>query len=249
MIPDAVGATQSQHPAPLPRALARGLSAAAAGSSVLLDGPEVHHLVHVRRLRSGSLLEVFDESGLVAHAQLRLDGERAWAVLQSDPAPRGRSTPLVVYSALPKGNRADWMVEKLAELGVTTMVPLTTKRSVVVPGPGKLQRFARIAREATKQSRGTGVMAIGDVLALEEALKALAAAGSRGAVLVTEQAARPLAEIRPEALFIGPEGGWTDGELEMIQAAGLATARLTQSILRVETAAICAAAIVLSAGC
>ena len=247
MIPhDSKASQPAQLSAGTMRAYVRSLAGATAGAEIPLETGQMHHLVHVRRLASGALLEVFDEQRLAAPARLQVEGDHAKLLLLADPSQRPPGRLLVVYSALPKGSRADWMVEKLAELGVAQFVPLKTQRSVVDPGPGKLDRLARIAREAARQSRSPGPMQINPPASLADALRDVVTGAQPAAVLTTERPGAPLATLKPQALFIGPEGGWTTTELEGMLSAGLAPATLTGTTLRVETAAICAAAIVLA---
>jgi 16S rRNA (uracil1498-N3)-methyltransferase len=188
-------------------------------------------------------VEIFDDGGRSAPALLEAAQQGLAARLLEAPAVPPPGAGITVYSAIPKGSRADWMVEKLSELGVAALVPLVTARSVVEPGEGKLERFARLARESAKQSRRAGVMAVEPLITLEQALHHLAASGLAAAVLATEMPGIPLSEMDVGAVFIGPEGGWTAAELDQLTAAGLAAARLTGSILRIETAAIAAAAV------
>jgi 16S rRNA (uracil1498-N3)-methyltransferase len=156
-----------------------------------------------------------------------------------------------VAAAVPKGERADWMVEKLSELGADAFIPLITARSVVHPeGRGKRGRWQRLATESAKQSRRAGVMRIGELTRLEDAV-ALAVASGGGWYLSTADDAQPASNAVGEAapgaalhLFIGPEGGWTQQELDAMNSAGLKPVRLMGTILRIETAAVAAAAVV-----
>ena len=237
-------AATARAPAPA-RALAPALGDARAGQAIPLAEEDAHHLVHVRRLGEGASLELFDAAGRTAPGTLIPDG-RGWAVrLLADPRPAPEAPGITIFSALPKGSRADWMVEKLSELGAAALVPLLTSRSVVEPGAGKLDRFARLACESAKQSRRSGVMRIEPLATLEQAIHLFRQAGHKGAVLATERPGASLAELEVSALFIGPEGGWTHADLDLLTAAGLVPARLTGSILRVETAAVAGAAVLL----
>jgi 16S rRNA (uracil1498-N3)-methyltransferase len=163
---------------------------------------------------------------------------------------------LIVAAAIPKGDRADWMVEKLSELGVARFIPLITHRSVVHPkGHNKRERWQRIATESAKQSRRSGVMEIADVATLEGVLTVKDEGGwmkdeapgegarfylsPTGASLTTSFVARA-----SSLLLIGPEGGFTDDELRLMDDLGLTGVKLTGTILRVETAAVAAAAVV-----
>lgn len=221
------------------------LSKASAGALLRLEQREAHHLVRVLRMVAGERIEAFDESGRTAPAELHMEGKDVFVRLLADPGlpPRHGQEKITVYSALPKGSRGDWMVEKLSELGVWQLVPLLTERSLVEPGAGKLARFARIALEAAAQSRRSGVLAIAPPARLEAALALFTRAAEPGALLTTEQPGQSLALLSVRSVFIGPEGGWSNRELQAMISAGLQPARLTGSILRTETAAVCAAGV------
>jgi 16S rRNA (uracil1498-N3)-methyltransferase len=144
------------------------------------------------------------------------------------------------------------MIEKLSELGVDRFIPLIAQRSVVLPqGSGKLDRWARLAEESARQSGRKGVMHIEPLTELSEVIEQ---AGSgriiawhlslaKNSVLLPKM----LAALPPElTILIGPEGGWTADETGLFESAQIAPVRLTQTVLRVETAAVAAAAVMLS---
>lgn len=215
---------------------------------VELPPGEAHHVRDVLRLESGEELELFDNSGQTALATIdQIDSTGVFVIVDERemklPAPTGVS--ITIASAVPKGDRADWMIEKLSELGVSRFIPLITARSVVLPvGKNKRERWQRIAKESAKQSRRAGVMLIDELTALKDAIESV---GPIGCFLSTESDAEPIARSidgkSTIALFVGPEGGWTSNELDTMRAAGMRGLRLTTTVLRVETAAIAAATI------
>jgi 16S rRNA (uracil1498-N3)-methyltransferase len=214
--------------------------------TVALDARQTHHLRDVLRLEPGEEVELFDDAGSTAKGVIIMEqGQLTVQVQQVEKPPV--SAGLIIASAVPKGERADWMVEKLSELGVSEFIPLLTQRSVVHPqGEAKMQRWQRLATESAKQCRRNGVMRIGELTKLPDAISRT----QRGWYLST-QGGESLLNSRhgqdiPVTLFIGPEGGWTEEEIQLFTDAQIHPARLTQTILRIETAAIAAAAIVLS---
>lgn len=207
------------------------------------------------RLSAGASVELFDDAGFVAAATIETcDRDRVIARVGHVDSPRADRFQWTIASAVPKGDRADWMIEKLSELGAAAFTPLATARSVVLPeGKNKRDRWQRIATESAKQSRRVGVMRIDELTPLTRAISA-ATSSSVGWFLSTEDGAIPVADaiaslprdLAHLLMFIGPEGGWTDEERSGFTRAGLTPVALTTTILRVETAAVAAAAIVAS---
>jgi 16S rRNA (uracil1498-N3)-methyltransferase len=218
--------------------------------NVPLPVPEAHHVRDVLRLTAGTAVELFDSTGNVATGVIcHLDSDSVVVKVDAIEArAEAAGCRLTVASAVPKSDRADWMIEKLSELGVDRFIPLATARSVVLPsGQNKIDRWARIAVEAAKQSRRNGVMEIGALTSLSEAI----AATPRGVCLSTADGATPIGQmmrgspVDKLAIFIGPEGGWTPEELSKMADANFVAASLTPTILRVETAAVIAAGILI----
>ncbi|MBY0460619.1 MAG: 16S rRNA (uracil(1498)-N(3))-methyltransferase, partial [Gemmataceae bacterium] len=118
-----------------------------------LSGPDAHHLATVRRFAEGDEVVLFNGDGCEYPARVVALGKKAvaLAVLARVPADRELPFPLVVGCALPKGDRADFLVEKLTELGVTRFVPLVTARAVVQPKEAVVEKFTRAVIEASKQ--------------------------------------------------------------------------------------------------
>jgi 16S rRNA (uracil1498-N3)-methyltransferase len=226
---------------------------------ILLDESQAHHLRDVLRLKTDAAVELFDDAGQVARAVVTRADATGVALRVDAVEPTSETGELIVASAVPKGDRADWMVEKLSELGVTRFVPLQTERSVVHPtGSGKRDRWARIATESAKQSKRTGVMQIDELTTLtnllhrETGLRPVPEQAQHGPearvtlYLSTRDDAASVGTVAPVGhltLLIGPEGGWSDDELKRFNDSNLTGVKLTATILRVETAAIAAAAI------
>jgi 16S rRNA (uracil1498-N3)-methyltransferase len=224
------------------------------GRPVALEAAEAHHARDVLRLADGAAVEVFDDAGAVGRGVLILGGGELFVRVEPDGlvAQRGAGVALTVAAAVPKGDRADWMVEKLSELGVAEFVPVAAARSVVLPeGRGKRERWMRIATEAAKQSRRAGVMRITELTRLDEAIRRATGGGAAWFLSTEEPHATPIGDAvervptgRGLTAFIGPEGGWTSQERERFAAAGVVPVRLTPTVLRVETAAVTVAAVV-----
>jgi 16S rRNA (uracil1498-N3)-methyltransferase len=217
---------------------------------VQLGSAEAHHLRDVLRLGPDSQIEVFDAAGNrgVARILTATPAGVTLEIIEMLPA-QASGFSLTIAAAIPKGPRADWMIEKLSELGVDTFIPLATARAVVLPrGSEKQQRWLRLATESARQSARAGVMKIGPLTELQSILSQ--SPPDQLAYLSLEPNAQPLINFLKSspptlALLIGPEGGWTREETTLFHNARIPALTLTQSTLRIETAAITAAAITL----
>lgn len=158
---------------------------------------------------------------------------------------------LILAVAPPKGNRADWLVEKCAELGVAALQPLLCERGIVAPGPAKIERWRRKAIEAAKQARRSVPMKVASPLPLNECLKDTCAAAKTlfgdpdpsHPLLLELLDSQKLNTTETVAILIGPEGGFSPDERARIERNAGQAVRLNTGILRVETAAIVAAAL------
>ena len=146
--------------------------------------------------------------------------------------------PLVVASALPKADRADFLVEKLTELGVTRFVPLITARSVVVPKG--IEKFERAVIEASKQCGRNVLMGVDPPQKWLDLLKRTDLPPTRVVLHTSGAGGLPRGAA---AVAVGPEGGFADDEVGAAEAAGWVRASLGPRVLRVETAAVAAAAV------
>jgi 16S rRNA (uracil1498-N3)-methyltransferase len=212
-----------------------------APGSLTVEGPEAHHLATVCRLRPGDAVYLFNGNGYQYPARVAAIGRREVTLEVDAPeAPRREvGHRLEVAAPLPRGDRAQFLVEKLTELGATALVPLQTARSVVHPRETKLDKLQRHVIEASKQCGRNVLMRIEPLTAWTNycrcadlpARKILAhpEAGERGA---------RSAERTDVVLAVGPEGGFTEEEVAMARAAGWQTVGLGPRILRVETAAV-----------
>jgi 16S rRNA (uracil1498-N3)-methyltransferase len=211
----------------------------APGSEVDLPPGEARHAVRSRRLRAGDEVTLFDGRGRACRAEIvKVDGARV-AVRVGPADIDSVDRTVVIASALPKGKRLPWMIQKLAELGVTEFLPMAFRRSVVRWSPSRAARMEKIAIEAAKQSDRSDLMILGAEVTPEEL------AGFSGPTFVALPGAdRTLVEAAGVGAFarivIGPEGGFAPGEIEKLGAIPVSLGR---TVLRVETAAVAAAAI------
>ncbi len=217
-----------------------------------LAGDEAHHALRVRRVRVGEIVSLFDGNGGEAVGVVSEVSRSALQVLVHQrfvaAEPTGRRLTLAV--AVPKGERGDWMIEKAAELGVVAVWPLLTARGVVRPGLGRLAKWRRMTIESNKQSGRSRLMEICEPLDIDEALRRFAqfarvwlaspdAADSSDASAMVADSFQSQADLA----LIGPEGGWEESERACLVNGGARPLRLGPHILRVETAAVAAAAV------
>ncbi|MCG8408602.1 MAG: 16S rRNA (uracil(1498)-N(3))-methyltransferase [Phycisphaerales bacterium] len=243
------------------------------GSTIIMSGRETVHAVRVLRLNVRDEVVLFDGQGREVDGRIRTvssSGVEVEVTSEVRLRPIARSA-LILAVATPKGPRADWLVEKCAELGVHRLCWLTTRRGIVEPGEGKLSRWRRKAVAAAKQAGQARVMDIEAPRTIMELADAVPEkvtvfygdpdpVGPEG-VSHESEVSRSFSEamvshasggVCNALVLIGPEGGFTVDERECILGLGGKPVRLAGSILRIETAAIAAAAIwactVLSAG-
>ncbi|MCI0688025.1 MAG: 16S rRNA (uracil(1498)-N(3))-methyltransferase [Sporichthyaceae bacterium] len=222
---------------------------------IVLDGPEGRHAATVRRLRVGERVDLTDGAGLVAECvvlQVRRDELELDVLRFREFAPA--QPRLVVVQALPKGDRGEYAVELLTEIGVDVIVPWAAARCVTVwraeRGAKALARWRSTVREAAKQSRRAWLPEVTDLATTEQVSRLLRAA-TLGVVL-HERAARPIGALRPLpetgelVLVVGPEGGITDEELGEFTGTGAQPCRLGPTVLRTSTAGLAAASALLA---
>jgi len=213
------------------------------GSDFVVEGDEAHHLVRVLRARPGDLFGVFDGAGRAIEAEV-VSANRRTVTLRvlREVASRTPARDIVLCTAIPRGQRMEWLVEKCTEAGVGRIVPLVTARGVREGASANQQRrWARSALEAAKQCGRADVPVVAEPTPVT---RALADVTERSLLLADPSSSAALGaclvEACPVALFVGPEGGFDDAEHAQIVAAGAMPFALGALILRVETAAVVA---------
>lgn len=210
------------------------------------------------RIRAGDEVRLFDAEGNRCLAEVVLVGpdHTELRVLRNEES-EDLPVELVLVQALLPAKKLEFLLQKAAELGCAGFIPVTTERSLrdsPERTDRKLERWTRIAREATKQSKGGRAT----VVRAPTALKALAGGTAEGRKLyLSEHGGRPLKDIlsgpgprnapgsRRVFLVVGPEGGWAREEEALLRDSGFEAVSLGHRVLKAETAALAAAAMIL----
>lgn len=212
---------------------------------LLLDGSEAHHLLHVLRMRTGDRVLVFNGTGAEAEGVITNTSRKSVEiqVTARHAAQASSLRPLILATAVPKGDRFRWLVEKAAELGVTKLVPLLTERSSVDPGENRLKKLQQTIVSAAKQSGQIQLMELAEVQRWDEFLSAVSQTECR--LLIADPTGSRIDLFKPAknpeaavVILIGPEGGFSPEEIQTALNQGAEAVRLSEGILRVETAAI-----------
>lgn len=227
------------------------------GSLVTLSGEQSHHALSVLRLKAGDRMILFDGSGAWADGRLHAGSPKGVTALivggvSVDPP---AAVQLTLATAVPKGDRAEWLIEQASQLNVAAVQWVDCDRSVVKPreGGNKLEKWRRLAVESAKQCGRTHVMQVREPVSLAAALSDAADRtlwldpGDGGVSVAAALEGMTSGKI---VALIGPEGGWSEGERTLLEGAAreakLSRLRLTSTVLRIETACAAIAAVIMS---
>ena len=223
-----------------------------------LTGPEAHHLKAVLRLNMGQPVELFDGVGAWATANVAaLKKDRVIldvSQLQSTP-PRRRGR-IVIAPSLAKADRFEWLISKCTELGVDRISPVRFERTVKqARGLKLMQRYQHLALAAAKQCRRLFLPQIDPPQSLSDCLLSLQQDYPQGQIILgsLSSKSKPLVNYpwsdTDISAFVGPEGGLTEKELNLLDSCGARQVRLTDTVLRVETAGVALAALLAAQRC
>lgn len=210
--------------------------------TLTVEGDEARHAVRVKRLNPGERVRILNGQGLVAFGVAEsLKGKLTLKIVERAIALRV-SPAVHVWSATPKGPRISELIETLVQVGAASWTPMSTSLGVADPRDSKLDRLTRISVEAAKQAQRPWLLDINSKSTLEAALR------GPGVILcdASGDSYSPSghAEIR---VLIGPEGGFTPKELSAARSAEATVVSLGPHVMRIETAAPVAVAIILHA--
>lgn len=208
---------------------------------VRLEGEEARH-ARVLRIKPGDQIEVFNAKGEAGLGTIEKAGKNIIeiSIVRSEKVST-RPIFRVLASSAPKNKRFDMLVQKATELGADKIIPISTKRTIVNPRETKIERLKKIAIEAAKQSGRNTIPEIENIISVEKLMKTSKEFDLK---LILDPKGKKIKEVLRNVMpkkiicLIGPEGGFTDEELEEAKKNGFIPARLGKEILRVETAGI-----------
>jgi 16S rRNA (uracil1498-N3)-methyltransferase len=221
------------------------------GSRAALVGAHADHLARVLRARVGQDCEVV-AAGILYRTRITSVAPSRVEFELGEPLPAPVTPRLTLAISIFKFDRMEWAIEKCTELGAWRMVPAVAERTeahLAAAAAKRCERWRRIALQASEQSRRLSPPEICTPVKLKEVMslagdtRIVLAEGERDATLRDVLGSQPSQEV---VLAFGPEGGWTEDELERFRQSGWQSASLGRRILRSETAAIAATAVALS---
>lgn len=219
-----------------------------------IGGEDARHIKTVLRCKTGEQITLCDGKGMDYEGVIKEISEKIIVQIQSQgPSSSEPVTKIILFQGLPKADKMEWILQKGIELGIDKIVPVITERTIVKldkKEEKKLERWRKIAESAAKQSGRGKIPDIGAILSFPEAVKQ--ASQMDGAIIPYEKekemGIRQFIQQfngKTIAVMIGPEGGFSEKEIEEAGKMGILPITLGKRILRTETAGIVTAAILL----
>jgi 16S rRNA (uracil1498-N3)-methyltransferase len=227
------------------------------GTSSFLKGSEAKHIKNVLRLKPGDEIGLFDGQGREYLARIAAfsGNDIEIEILRSFPSAAESNIDITVAQAYLKERKMDGLVRQLTELGVLKWIPFFAERSISRPDDARLatrrKRWIKIAREALKQSKRGRLLEIGIPVSFEKLLNL--ASGYDLKIVFWENESNPFDvadfhrsddALKQILVMLGPEGGFTESEIDTATARGFTTVGLGPRILRAETATLAAVTLV-----
>ena len=224
------------------------------GNIISITGSEAHHILDVMRLKKSDKVAVFDGTGIEYAGIIKETKPKSLRIeiLETRAADVNEKVKITLMQAIPKKEKMDYIVEKATELGVASIAPLVTERTIVRWDDEKknasVERWRRIAREASKQCGRADIPEVGHIKDFDEIVKAKSAYGLSLIAALSDDAA-PIKEVlagfkgKDIAIVIGPEGDFTPREIDLAEACGFKTVNLGSRVLKSDTAGLVTLAI------
>lgn len=214
-----------------------------------IRGPEAHHLAVVSRIAPGSMVTLFSGDGKEYSAEV-LESKKncvLFDVKSVEVVSREPKVNLTIFASIPKAQRCDFLIEKLTEIGVTRFVPIDCEYSVIKAKQINTEKLRRSVIEASKQCLRNQFMEIAEPISFTESVKNIDnSALNLFANLEPEPSVKTLLGAQGKVnIWIGPEGGFSSAEVKLALDKALKIVCLGKTILRVETAAVVLAGLVI----
>ena len=224
---------------------------------IIIEGDEAKHILNVMRMAEGDKITVCDGNKKDYYCEITETEKNALKaqIIETAESETEPETEIVLFQGLPKSDKMEYIIQKCVEIGVSRIVPVITERAVVKIEKGakedkKVERWLKISESAAKQS-GRGIVPIVErPVKFAEALK-MASLLENAVIPYENEEKTGLKEFIKRAkkgsvgIFIGPEGGFDNSEIEMAVKSGIIPVTLGKRILRTETAGLVTAAIIL----
>lgn len=231
--------------------------------SFIVIRQDVHHIVNVLRKSEGDMLTVCDGQGMDYHCEIMQiapgEDNLICKIMDKSKSETEPDVEITLYQSLPKGDKMEMVIQKGVEVGISRFVPYYSERSLIhldeKKAHQKVQRWQAISESAAKQSGRGLIPVVEEVRTFRQMLKEIASYDLP--LLFYENATHAslkqyLRQVEAEkgipgkvAVWIGPEGGFSDGEVRMLKEAGCQVCGLGSRILRTETAGMAAAVMIL----
>ncbi|MBR3036701.1 MAG: 16S rRNA (uracil(1498)-N(3))-methyltransferase [Lachnospiraceae bacterium] len=219
------------------------------GAGFTIIGSDVNHVRNVLRMKAGDAVQISTESDRVYNCEIAgfQDCMLQLAILSEEEAATELKAEIRLYQGIPKGDKFETILQKAVELGADAVIPVEMKRCVVKVDPKKaearLKRYAAISEAAAKQSKRNRIPEVGPYMTMRQAIDSCRTFDHifipyENAVNM-EETKKLFAAVRPGeriAVFIGPEGGFEEAEVQAVIEAGGHAVTLGKRILRTETA-------------
>jgi 16S rRNA (uracil1498-N3)-methyltransferase len=225
-------------------------------NTATIMGPEAHHILHVLRLNEGDRIQAFDGTGKLYRGTILDIRNRRVKIHIEYMSDNREATDLeiVLVQALPKKNKMEYIIEKSTELGVSSVIPTSTARTIVKLDKNRQfvrkQRWQKIAQEAAKQCGRATIPQVKDLASWSEVLSFISKFDLRLLFSLTEKTQklkhilRSQSDVKKAALLIGPEGDFTTSEIKQALKANCIAVSLGSNILKCDTAAFAALTII-----
>lgn len=226
--------------------------------TVRITGGDVNHIKNVLRMHPQDEIIVLDGAGMEYRCKIETISEEVITrVLEAKKTEAELSVRLLLFQGLPKKDKMELIIQKAVELGVSEIIPVLTKRTVVKledkkKEQKKLERWQAIAEAAAKQSGRGSIPKVREAVKFTEAVKMAAALDE---ALIPYELAEGMEEARERVrglhdkktvgIFIGPEGGFEEDEIALATKAGIHPITLGKRILRTETAGLCILSVIM----